>query len=602
MLNTSPLFSLPTGLNVALDKLQNFTKTKCPFSLAYLNVRNLSIINENFGYDYGDLVINLVPKIVEETLSSFSIEGELHHIQEDKFLLFLPPLHKSIVIFKDLIQRFNSKIESLFKEEHSISDLHIIAIEISEALDCHPLKLWDILRKGDLYLKSSFGTNFLILSLQSIIDDFTYFKRKNALQISPNTLWRDKKGVEERIFSSLPSILELKEDLQRFFKQQNNVNVICLLLKWLKRNYLITPHWWENKYLIDKVANSLLSLKGEVFRSQDIITIHNADPQVLFLLLSPPRKKKYLYLDDLNNVANRIKKALSERLLEELGDYTLQSLGIFSSEAQLNNCPEYQLLQGLEAARQKAYQKEEIYTYTQVSKLNEILENKNIHILLQPIFCSTKKEILGYEALLRGNSKLENPEYLLYLATKAGILTNLEKNIIKIAVNTFLSADGKRNSSSRLFLNISPELVQESWFQEGKFLESLPLPQRRLVFEISYRDALFNPYLFSQALITLKKMKLLVAIDDFTLEYQDLSLFRNIPTYIKFDIFPTLKLNKNLSPLQLQLLRCVNKHIKKLGLHTIMERLEVNKWYDLAVTTGIDFVQGYFLEKPKVNL
>ena len=110
-----------------------------------------------------------------------------------------------------------------------------------------------------------------------------------------------------------------------------------------------------------------------------------------------------------------------------------------------------------------------------VSHLQDILACQALSFVFQPVFDLRRREVLGYETLMRGpvDSPLHTPEQLLRVARDAGLGLPLEHLAVRRAISTFMAA----GLPGRLFINLSGamivDLVREGGLQAVLHAEGL---------------------------------------------------------------------------------------------------------------------------------
>ncbi|MCK6393168.1 EAL domain-containing protein [Zoogloea sp.] len=92
-----------------------------------------------------------------------------------------------------------------------------------------------------------------------------------------------------------------------------------------------------------------------------------------------------------------------------------------------------------------------------VSHLRDILSSQALGFVFQPVFDLRRREVLGYETLMRGpiDSPLHTPEQLLRVARDAGLGLPLEHLAVRRAVSAFVAA----GLPGRLFINLSGAMI-----------------------------------------------------------------------------------------------------------------------------------------------
>ena len=118
-----------------------------------------------------------------------------------------------------------------------------------------------------------------------------------------------------------------------------------------------------------------------------------------------------------------------------------------------------------------------------VSHLQDILACQALSFVFQPVFDLRRREVLGYETLMRGpvDSPLHTPEQLLRVARDAGLGLPLEHLAVRRAISTFMAA----GLPGRLFINLSGAMIVDLMREGGlpAVLDAEGLDATRLVVE-----------------------------------------------------------------------------------------------------------------------
>lgn len=123
-----------------------------------------------------------------------------------------------------------------------------------------------------------------------------------------------------------------------------------------------------------------------------------------------------------------------------------------------------------------------------VSHLRDILACQALSFVFQPVFDLRRREVLGYETLMRGpvDSPLHTPEQLLRVARDAGLGLPLEQLAVRRAVASFVAA----GLPGRLFINLSGAMIVDLMRDGGlsAVLDASGLEAARLVVEYMEAD------------------------------------------------------------------------------------------------------------------
>ncbi len=174
----------------------------------------------------------------------------------------------------------------------------------------------------------------------------------------------------------------------------------------------------------------------------------------------------------------------------------------------------------------------------EMSPLREIIEQRRLSALFQPIIDLKSGEFLGFEGLIRGpaDSPLHSPINLFGTAARQG----LELEVEMLARQTVLEAFARQNLPGYLFLNVSPETLTRPSFKNGQtleFLRGLSLDPARVVIEITENQPTFDFDTMRSALLHYRAMGFKIAIDDLGEGFSSLRLWSELrPEFIKIDM------------------------------------------------------------------
>jgi len=228
--------------------------------------------------------------------------------------------------------------------------------------------------------------------------------------------------------------------------------------------------------------------------------------------------------------------------------------------------------------------------------LDELIRDRLVRILFQPIVAFDTLEPIGYEALGRGtHSDLSaSPVDLLDLACRCSKVAALSELFRHEAV----VRSGQLPAAKFLFLNLHPSEVNSKHFINhlGQIKEVAP-PDRQLVLEIHENSMCdFNSLRgFRQQLMDLGFK---VAYDDFGAgQARFLELADIPPDFVKLD----MRLVRNIDQAEPRrnLLRALASVSTQLGIRVIAEGVETQEEAIVCRELGCEFGQGYFFGLPK---
>lgn len=232
----------------------------------------------------------------------------------------------------------------------------------------------------------------------------------------------------------------------------------------------------------------------------------------------------------------------------------------------------------------------------------EILQNGDIKTVFQPIISLKNGELLGYEALSRGpeNSVFNNPEKLFDFARVYGRLWELEF-LCRIKALENMS---RNNPSFCIFLNVDPHIIDDEKFKKGftkDFLREFNINPEDVVFEITEKNSVSDIGSFKKIIDNYKDQGYRIAIDDTGSGYSGLKLITEIhPHFIKLDMNLIRDIDKD--GLKYALIKTFYDFCQVTDIKLIAEGIETENELNTLIEIGIDYGQGYFIQRPAEKL
>ncbi len=235
-------------------------------------------------------------------------------------------------------------------------------------------------------------------------------------------------------------------------------------------------------------------------------------------------------------------------------------------------------------------------------QLEQIITEKKIYPVYQPVVSLKTGEILGYEALSRIslNPCTFNVEEMFTYAKEYNCLWNLEYICRKKALK------GVKNkiADKKLFLNVDPNIIKDLRFQTGmtlNYLNRYNISPDNIVFEVCERSDIKEIHLFHDVINHYKKQNYQIAIDDFGKGYADFNrIFFLHPEYVKLDI--SLISNIDTDSVKCSMVEGLVKFCHSENICLIAEGIETMGELTQLIHLGVDYGQGYFLAKPNEDL
>ena len=233
--------------------------------------------------------------------------------------------------------------------------------------------------------------------------------------------------------------------------------------------------------------------------------------------------------------------------------------------------------------------------------LYNIIENKYIRTVFQPIISLRDGSVLGHEALSRITIECEikDPDMLFKAAGVYNRVWELEQLCRTKALETaylFMIPP----YSKKLFVNVNPDVMHDEQLKKGftkAFLEKYEIEPRNIIFEITERNIVTDMTAFKATINHYKTQDYQIAIDDTGAGYSGLNLISDInPNYIKIDMNLIRNIDKD--SLKYALVKGLVEFSRISNVFLIAEGIETYQELETIVNLGVQYGQGYFIQRP----
>ncbi len=212
----------------------------------------------------------------------------------------------------------------------------------------------------------------------------------------------------------------------------------------------------------------------------------------------------------------------------------------------------------------------------------------------QPIVSWSRREVFGYEALLRSREpSLPHPGAILDAAERLDRLHDLGR-----AIRTCAAEPAARMpEGAMLFVNLhTQDLLDADLFDRDRPLARIA---EHVVLEITERASLLHVRDVQTRIARLREMGFRIAVDDLGAGYAGLTSFAQLePEVVKLDM--SLVRGVHAQPTKLTLVRTMVAMCRELGMQVVAEGIETAEERDAMVQTGCDLMQGYLFARPGV--
>ncbi len=214
-------------------------------------------------------------------------------------------------------------------------------------------------------------------------------------------------------------------------------------------------------------------------------------------------------------------------------------------------------------------------------------------VVFQPIVSVSRREVFGYEALMRSSDPaFRSPSLLLEGAERLNALDHLGRVVRERAVSGLANASG----SPLLFVNLHPhDLADPELLDPDSPLATIA---PRVVLEITERASLGGIDGVQARVAALRELGFRIAIDDLGAGYAGLTSFALLePEIVKLDM--TLTRNVDKSSVKQKLVASLSSLCREMGMIIVVEGVETIEERDALVSLGCDLLQGHLFALPE---
>lgn len=218
-------------------------------------------------------------------------------------------------------------------------------------------------------------------------------------------------------------------------------------------------------------------------------------------------------------------------------------------------------------------------------------------LVFQSVQSITDQSIIHYEALLRLEDYQGNnipPAKFIPIAESFGLMPNIDLMVVSKAIEIL-----QKHPNLKIFINISGLTLGNEEVLTlivNEICES-SLEHSRLGFEITETAAVKDILRAEKWISKLKKLGCLFALDDFGTGFSSLAYLHLLPVdYIKIDGTFVRSISKE--PVHRAMIQAIHTIANTLGKKTIAEFIENEDTILILKDIGIDYGQGFFLDKP----
>ncbi|MBS5885230.1 MAG: EAL domain-containing protein [Clostridium sp.] len=234
--------------------------------------------------------------------------------------------------------------------------------------------------------------------------------------------------------------------------------------------------------------------------------------------------------------------------------------------------------------------------------LRVAVDKSEIKMLYQPKIKVDTEEVIGFESLVRWNSKslgIVSPSEFIPIAESSGLIIPIGKYIINESFRKCKELTLKTNKKFKMAINLSEVQIRDedivSFISES--LKFYDLSAEYIEFEITESIIMKSAEKNISTLEKLKKLGVSLALDDFGTGYSSLSYLRTLPIDV-------LKIDKSfidgiiIEEKSEYIINSIVELSHYLSLLVVAEGVETKEQLDFLKKISCDVIQGYYFSRP----
>jgi multidomain signaling protein FimX len=233
--------------------------------------------------------------------------------------------------------------------------------------------------------------------------------------------------------------------------------------------------------------------------------------------------------------------------------------------------------------------------------IEDALEKDTFKLVYQPIVSlqgDTREHYAVLTRLLDENHAEILPADFMGQAEQANLMSKIDRWVIKNAI-TELSNQRNQGHKTKFFINISESGIQDEtlllWICDC--LRELNAKGAWIIFQLHEADIRSHTQNAKKLIGGLKKIRCQIAVDRFGLTPKNELLLKHMPIdYVKLDLSLTNGLCQ--SQAKQDQLSEINRSVQSFNIKSIAMGVEDANSLAVLWTVGINYIQGYFMQKP----
>jgi EAL domain-containing protein (putative c-di-GMP-specific phosphodiesterase class I) len=340
----------------------------------------------------------------------------------------------------------------------------------------------------------------------------------------------------------------------------------------------------------DRLDKEDLMVAGEVGRNE-----------VLVLFFRQPGSAKF-YRTEIPGFVSILQRHLEQNGARVFYPHLRQAPRLWTGSAVAIRNPklaaETQLLEVMREARQVAELQRRSELFARRRHFTEILLDKKVFSVYEPIVEVHSRTVFGYEALARGpeGTAMHSPIALFGAAGQHDLVFELDCLCRESGLKGAVELPGE----TKLFLNLLPNSIHDPNFRPERLIETLEeckLSPSDVVFEISEQQSIDNFVTFREVSDEYRSLGFQFALDDTGSGYAGFEeLIELQPEFIKIDRSMVSGVDQDAT--RQEVLAGLLGLAEKMGARVIGEGLDTLEELEMLGELGIHFGQGWLFGRP----
>lgn len=400
----------------------------------------------------------------------------------------------------------------------------------------------------------------------------------------------------------------LKNYIDRYIENNNDKSRAALIFIDID-NFKYINDSFGHDYGDELLRIIALNFKEIIDNESDVLCRFGGDEFVIFM-------KNFTLVSNVEDVCNQLMSIFNNpRKIKDKMIYSSASIGItmFPDDA---DCYET-LLRQADAAMYKAkgngknrYQffnneisKELDRNYNIEKGLRRALEDNELFVQFQPKVVLEDSKIMGFEALIRWNSKelgFVSPVEFIPVAENTRIIVPIGRFVIEEVFKKCKQLINMGYEDFKIALNLS-----EIQLRDGDVINDFESISKQYgvspkYIEVEITESLLMKSLDKniETLLKLKEFGVSIALDDFGTGYSSLNYLTKLPIdVLKIDRSFVMEINGDGK--SQYIVENIIQLSHKLGIKVVAEGVELKEQVDYLKSMLCDFVQGYYYSKPQ---